>query len=131
MNKRETLAALDASPHHLHPLSCRRPPTLSAAFEGCKLEDAACLLRLLYNAHEAQSSSFLCLSIAGRLLDVARLAQKLDASAMLSRLEAYLQGKEWLAGGGTRQARAARGRPGLERAGAGELACTVRCMPFY
>jgi hypothetical protein len=56
---------------------------LSAAFASSSVEEAACLLRMLYSLRDTRPASFTALSTAGRLPAVAGLAHKLDVSPVL------------------------------------------------
>lgn len=72
---------------------CRQAiPDISRAFEGGSTLEVVCLLRLLYNAHEAHPHTFTGLSAAGLLAGIARLAHRLDAASLLRSLHSFLLG---------------------------------------
>lgn len=81
--------------------STRAPLDITAAF-GCGLREAACFLRLIYSPDHATPASLRALhecpdaaaAAPCLLAAVAGLAHRLDAAALLHKLEAYLQG-EW------------------------------------
>ena len=84
-------AQLDAASH----LALPELPDLSAAFQSSSVEEAACLLRLLYRPHaqDASAASFAALLAAGRLPAVAALAAQLGAEPVVSGLEQHLEGE--------------------------------------
>ena len=68
-------------------------PDLTAAFAGCSVADAACLLRMLYHPQDVRAASFAALLAAGRLPSVAALAYKLNVPSVLSALAEHLAGE--------------------------------------
>ncbi len=73
----------------------QEPLALSSTFAGCSLKETACFLRLVYRPDHATPASLAALHKAcgGLLPALVHLAHRLDAAALLAKLEACLQGE--------------------------------------
>lgn len=82
------------------PQRLQEPAELPSTFAGCSLRQAACFLRLVYSPDHATAASLGALNRADAVLlpALVRLAHRLDAAALLDKLEACLQGKRSLRG---------------------------------